>query len=223
MKHWSVPAVLAAMALFSQSALAIDFKAQRDFSYQNPSGVWSYGTRTPITAGPGPKAFTKFSGPLTSDCVPGFDCWKVGVNTVGTNTTGRAFNDPASSTVVVGNNLLQMHPTNELDTVVLFEAPVTGSYRFEGYFQILDTNPNSVMTFIVRGRNDFLFRRRLALRNGNGAATRDDKNPKPGRAIRFDFQADDIQAGDLIAFGVNADGNYLFDSTGFDAKITLLP
>jgi hypothetical protein len=220
MKAWTMAAALAATVICWQSAGAFDYKAQRDFSYQNPSGVWMYGTRTPITT-PGKKIVTLFQDPLTADCVPGFDCWRLpGDNIVGTNTTGKAFNDPSNNTVVVGNNMIQMHASTDWDTVVGFEVPADGSYRFPGHFVILDTSPNSVMTFIVRGqRNDYLYRKRL---QGKGA-TRHDKNPRPDRAINFDFTVNDLEAGEVISFGVNADGDWRFGSTGFDAKITPLP
>jgi len=215
MRTGTVVAIVAATSFFSQSAGAFDYKAARDFSYQNPGGVWSYARRQPITDGTS-NTVLLFEEPLTSDCTPGFDCWWVGNNVLGINTTNRAFNDGNSNTVVIGENMIQMHASSEYDTVVRYRAPTTGSYRMQGYFVIMDSNPNSVMTFIQReGHKRFIYKNRLA---GRGAK-RDDNNPKPGKQVPFDVTVD-LNAGEYVAFGVNADGDWTFGSTGFDVKIT---
>lgn len=217
MKIWTVGATVAAMAFAVQSAQAFDYKAARDFSYQNPSGVWSYGGRT-VTDTPTFTPFTVF----TSDFVAGSDVHHRDVCLVGINTTGKAFDDPSNSTVVVPNNMLVMNPSQDEDAVVRFRVPLAGAYRFQGQYQIQDNNPSGTAIYVLRGEksiNKTVFGRKQQLLVGR-AAVRSDRNPRGGKVISFDFTLNDLKAREYISFGLNANGTWVFDTTAFDVKVT---
>ena len=217
MKILTVAVAFAAMIVAVPAAQAFDYKAQRDFSYQNPAGVWSYGGRT-VAA---PQTFTPFSV-FTSDFVAGSDVHHRDVCLVGTNTTGQAFNDPSNGTVVVPNNMLVMNPSQDEDAVVRFQVPATGAYRFQGEYQIQDTSPSGTAIYVLRGErniNKTVFGRKVQLLVGRGAV-RSDRNPKGGKVISFDFTLSDLQANEFISFGLNANGDWHFDTTAFDVKVT---
>ena len=210
MKIRTVVAAFAALGFLSSTAGAFDYKAHRDFSYLNAVGVWSYGGRT-VSA---PKKTTLFTEFVT-DSIPGVDKFGRGNTIVAVNTTGKAFNATDNNTVVIPDNTLFMHPSTEEDAVVIFKVPSPGTYRFEGFFQIMDTSPTGTVVYALRNAKTIL-QKEL---NGKGAK-RDDRNPKGGKKISFDFALDDLRAGDKITFGVNAAGNWTFDTTAFDVRVT---
>lgn len=205
------------MSLAVPTAHAFDYKAARDFSYQNPSGVWSYGGRT-VT---GTATFTPFTV-FTSDFVAGSDVHHRDVCLVGINTTGKAFNDPSNGTVVVPDNMLVMNPSQDEDAVVRFQVPADGSYRFQGQYQIQDSQPGGTRIYVLRGERNIsptVFGRRQQPLVGRGAV-RSDRNPRGGKAISFDFTLSDLKINEYISFGLNADGDWHFDTTAFDVKVT---
>jgi hypothetical protein len=218
-KIWTAAAAIAEMTLAVPSAQAFDYKAHRDFSYQNPNGVWSYGGLSIAE----PRTFVPFDE-FVSDAVPGFDDHRRGSALIGVNTTGKAMDDTGSSTAVIPNNMLQMHTASDEDTVVRFKVPKSGSYRFEGFYQIMDTSPNGTLLFILHDDmniNQIAFGKKVVRLTGK-AAVRSEKNPKGGRTIKFDFTLDGLKRNQTISFGLNADGAATFDSTGFDVKVTPL-
>lgn len=201
-------AVLLLSALSQSSASAATYDAVAGFSSSNPSGSWTYGAGTLGTSN-----FTAFDH-YTSNCTTaGFACWQppvtsLNVPLVGLNQTSSTIN---SGTVVIPTGVLDIHPGQSTDVIVQWTAPAAGTYDIEGFFELLDVSPSGVIGSVYNGSN-LLYTGTLT---GPGAV-----HPGTiGGKETFSLNAT-LSAGDVISFGVNNDGNYLFDSTGFDATIT---
>ncbi|MFC3691974.1 hypothetical protein [Chenggangzhangella methanolivorans] len=214
----AVAALLATVGPASaQSPAPASYKATRDFSYNNPGGVWSYGYGTA-----GDKAsFVRYPAGLISAANGLLDSFYDGESSVSVNATGAvALHDPGSSKVVIPTDALVMHPRLDgQETMVVFTAPAHSFYRMEGFFEILDNAPTSVAPRIVIGTKDqtrkaFGEKQTVVL---SGAA--DPAALKPGEKKSFSFTRE-LSKNQRVQFALNPNGHWRFDSTGFDVTIT---
>jgi hypothetical protein len=192
--------------------------ASRDFAAMNPNGAWSYGWGVTGTT------FALY-GNYYTDCshgvLRGYVCWTADVReedhtpVVSLNTTGLWQN---SGTVVIAPSILLLHPAPDWDpgdSIVQWTAPMTATYRISGFFEILDTNPSGTIELIYR--NDTLIYSAELL--GPPA-----QHPnQPGGRADFSFPELSLNAGDVISFGVNYDGTFYYDATGFNVTIATGP
>jgi len=208
----------------AQSPAPENYNALRDFSYNNPNGVWSYGYGTA-----GDKdTFVVYPVGLdagcgrTEDVVS--DCFLNSTSLVAQNVSGKVqvVNAPASS-IVIPNDALQLHPREDgQETIIVFKAPAHGFYRMEGFYEILDNAPTSIKPRIVIGSKD---QTRKAFGSKvdvvlSGAA--DPANKKVGEKRKFSFTRE-LSQNQRVQFAVNPNGDWRFDSTGFDVTITPVP
>ena len=185
--------------------------ATKDFAASNPNGAWSYGDGVTGTS------FTLYTI-YNPDCWPvsGLVCWSADVGEdplphVGLNTTADWIN---WRTVVVPPGVLLQHPgpNDGQDTIVRWTAPVAGYYNISGFFEILDTSPTGIIGLV--------FRNGTPLYSGELLGPPAQHPDQVGGREDFSFAKLFLNAGDVISFGVNRDGDYRFDSTGFNATIT---
>ena len=198
--------------------VAQTWDATTDFANQNPNGVWSYGYG--VTG----SSFTPY--PTYNDnCaeiwgVGGFVCWSAeeyeNVPLVGFNTTGNWLN---YITVAAPPNALVIHPAPDwepADSIVQWTAPAGGTYRISGFFEILDTDPTGITGLVYRNGT--------LLYSGTLTGPPAQQNPdQAGGREDFYFAQLSLNAGDVISFGVNSDGTFYYDSTGFNAVIVTPP
>jgi hypothetical protein len=208
--------LLMLLGFVTTACVAQTWHATKDFGPSNPNGAWSYGdgiTGTSFTLYP-------FYDP---DCgalwgVSGVVCWSaeiyqhdphVSFNRTGGWLTFWGIVDPP--------DVLLVHPGpyDGQDTIVQWTAPVAGTYTISGFFEILDSHPTGVVGLVFRNGAP-LYRGELL---GPPAQPPD----KAGGREDFYFAKLSLNAGDLISFGVNKDGDFHYDSTGFNATITTPP
>ncbi len=203
------PILVTLLAIVTTACVAQTWDANRDFRASNPNGAWSYGTGTTGT----PFALYTVYNP---DCdESGFVCWTVKIPEdytprVGFNSTGGWLN---WRTVVQPPNVLNVHPGPYGDSIVQWKAPVAGYYTISGFFEILDIYPTGIIGLVFRNGRQ-LYRGELL---GPPAQQPD----KVGGREDFYFPMLFLNAGDVISFGVNADGDFHYDSTGFDVTIVM--
>ena len=200
-------AVLALSAATISSAATFD--AVTGFSSSNPSGTWSYGMGVTGTSFTPDNIFTASA----CDGVSGLSCWQptntaIGTPIVASNNTAGTLN---FLTVVLPNNVLLVHPGPSVDSIVQWTAPSSGTYSVSGFFELLDVAPTGVIASIFAGGTQ-LYTGTLT----NPAA----KFPNTvGKSEAFSL-TETLTAGTVLSFGVNNDGDFYDDSTGFDATIT---
>lgn len=208
---------LIGLAATQSSASAETYKVIRDFSYLNPGGVWSYGYGVTGTS-------FAIVAPIENGCGTAGgrnDCFRHGNALVYMNTSGSSFVDPGSGTVLVGDNVLMMHPDAGVDAIVRFRAPRVGTYTFKGSFTIMDASPTGIAPKIFAGTRNIT---KAAFKSasdvtltGPGA---DLARKKPGGSKRFAFSRT-LQRGQVVYFGVNDLGNWTFDSTAFKLEVQI--
>ncbi len=110
---------------------------------------------------------------------------------------------------------LNVHPYAGYDTIVRWTVPATGTYSIAGFFDILDLYPTGIIGLVYENSTQLYSRELL----GPPAQFPD----KVGGREDFSFQALNLTAGDVISFAVNQDGDYDYDTTGFNATITAVP
>ena len=194
--------------------------ARENFAPLNPNGVWSYGSG--VTGA----SFTPYATYMP-DCgspwggVQGFVCW----------SSELYYNDPLAGAnksgqwlyccygVVLPPDALIVHPAPDwspADSIVRWTAPAGGTYSVYGYFEILDAvSPTGIVGLVYRNDTP-LFRGELLgppAQPPNRVGGRED----------FVFPQLVLNAGDVISFGVNADGTFYYDSTGFNVVISAPP
>jgi hypothetical protein len=193
------------------SANAAVYDAVAAFSSSsNPNGPWSYGSGVTGTS------FTPYTNFGTLD-VAGVSGWS-DTSSSGAHPpyVGIATAGPASAlTVFVPNGVLDLHPGPSIDTIVRWTAPTSGTFSVSGFFELLDTNPTGVIGEIFKNSTPEF----TTTLTGPGAQQ---PNGPVGQAQNF-FGTVTLVAGDVLSFGVNNDGVYNNDSTGFDATISAVP
>ena len=212
------PILIMLLAVVTTTCVAQTWDATKDFGPSNPNGAWSYGSGATGTSF---SLYTMYN----SDCgdvwgTEGVVCWtgNVYLNTplVSFNTTGH-WTD-YRHLVILPPDALVVHPAPDwqpADSIVQWAAPAAGTYRISGFFEILDTNPTGIIGLVFR--NDTVLYRVELL--GPPAQYPD----KIGGRSNFYLPQVSLNAGDVISFGVNSDGTYQFDSTGFNATIVTPP
>jgi hypothetical protein len=215
-KHMLTLTIL--LLVLAAVSVAQTWDATKDFGPSNPNGAWSYGwgvTGTSFTLYP-------FYYPDCGDFygVHGIICWTADIAPdhnphVSFNTTGEWLN---YATVVNPPNALLLHPAPDWDpgdSIVQWKTPATANYRISGFFEILDTNPTGIIGLVFRN-STLLYKVELL---GPPAQHPD----KIGGRANFYFPELSLNVGDVISFGVNSDGNWNNDSTGFNATIVTPP
>lgn len=190
---------------------AVTWDATKNFAASNPNGAWSYGEGITGTS------FTLYTI-YNPNCWPvdGVDCWTAETYGsdpfVGFNTTGEWLN---WSTAVIPPDVLNVSPgpDSNQDTIVRWTAPVAGYYSIAGFFEILDTNPTGIIGLVFRNGTQ-LYRGELL------GPPAQHPNQLGGREY-FYFDQLFLNAGDVLSFGVNQDGDFHYDTTGFTATITM--
>jgi len=107
--------------------------------------------------------------------------------------------------------LVHPGPYDDQDTIVQWTAPFAGYYKVSAFFETLATDPTGIVALVFRNGTP-LFRGELL---GPPAQLPD----RPGGREDFIFKLF-LNAGDVISFGVNKDGDWYEDSIGFNATIT---
>ncbi len=212
--------LLTLLVITAAICTAQTWDARRDFAANNPNGPWSYGSGVTGTS------FTLYTM-YTPDCgsywqgVQGLVCWTGNLYyydpLVESNTTGQWFY--CCYSVVVPPDALIMHPAPDwelADSIVHWTVPADGTYSIFGYFEILDAvNPTGITGLVYRN-SSLLY---------SGTLTGPPAQPpnKAGGRENFVFPQLALKAGDVISFGVNSDGTFYYDSTGFNAVISAPP
>ena len=200
------------VAFLTTQGLATVWDATKDFGPSNPNGTWSYGYGVPGTS------FTP--DPIYNpDCalVSGQVCWTAQLSEqlpdVAFNTTGNYLN---FITVVLPPDALNVHPAWNYgqDTIVAWTAPSSGLYEINGFFEALDISPSGIIGLVYRNGTQLYSQELL----GPPAHQPD----QVGGRENFYFQLQ-LNAGDVISFGVNNDGSASNDTTGFNATVTPIP
>jgi hypothetical protein len=201
------------------ACVAQTWDARKDFAPSNPNGAWRYGWGVTGTS------FTPYTSYITG-CDPywgvqGFVCWTADLYyndpLVGANTTrGWLY---CCNGVILPPDALDVHPAPDwqpADSIVQWTAPADGAYRISGFFEILDAvSPTGIIGLVFRN-GTLLYRVELL-----GPPAQDPD--KIGGRANFYFGQLSLKAGDVISFGVNSDGNFYYDSTGFNATIVTPP
>ncbi|MGO9516697.1 MAG: hypothetical protein ACLPND_06600 [Candidatus Korobacteraceae bacterium] len=213
-----IPLFLMLVGVMAAACVAQTWDATKDFGPSNPNGSWSYGSGVTGTS------FTLYPF-YNTDCadywgVEGIVCWTAELYyhdpLVSFNTTGEWLD---WSTIVGPPNVLIVHPApnwEPADSIVQWRAPADGAYRISGFFEILDAvSPTGIIGLVYRNGTQ-LYRGELL---GPPAQYPD----TPGGREDFYFASLSLKAGDVISFGVNSDGNFYYDSTGFNATIVTPP
>lgn len=176
----------------------------------NPNGAWSYGYGTTGSS------FTPYNmyGPNCSGGV--LNCWQP---TVTINDTPNIVWNNTGSFVNFGTAIsapgLTQHPGISVDAITQWTAPSTGAYSISGFYQIADVNPSGVIGLVFENSTS-LFQLKLL---GPPAQHPDTL----GGMATYYIPWLELNAGDVMSFAVNNDGNYLFDTTHFNATITTIP
>jgi len=206
------PILVVLLTLITGAYATNTWDATQDFGDFNPNGAWSYGYG--VTG----SSFTPYSL-WDPACIgsAGVGCWhanNVGqeIPLVGFNATGHYV---ISNTAIFPPDSLFVHPYAGEDTIVRWTAPADGTYSIAAFFDILDTHPTGIIGLVYENSTP-LFRGELL---GPPAQFPD----KVGGREDFSFPALNLHAGDVISFAVNDDNDYNYDTTGFNATITLVP
>jgi hypothetical protein len=204
-------AILAgAVAIANGAGAATVYDAVSDFSTTSSTGIWSYGTG--VTG----SSFTAYSN-YKPDCLTsGMGCWQTAtpvfqVPTIIKNLTSSTI---TTGTVVLPTDVLLVHPGPATDSILQFTAPTTGTYRYSGFAELLDTNPTGVE---VIGAYDGTVIGTQTL-TGPGAS-----GSSPGEYFSFGSGLIHLNAGDTLDIGVNNYGSFYDDSTGISLTLSLVP
>jgi hypothetical protein len=203
--------LLLTLGLVGIPAFSQTWNAFNDFAGPvNPNGAWSYGYGTTGSS------FTLYDIYALNCFGTPLNCWQPLVTVIGTpnltwNNTGNFVN---FSTAVIPPGLTQ-HPGPSVDAITQWTAPLTGAYTISGFFQIADVNPSGIVGLVFENGTP-LFQQELLGPPAQHPNT-------PGGIETFYFSALMLNAGDVISFGVNNDGNFLFDTTHFNATVTAVP
>ena len=213
--HPTVPFLAVAITLLIPGrSTGTSFDAVNDFSSTNPSGTWAYGSGNTGTS------FTPLSV-FSSACpvptaVSGVSCWQAAVTVdsvpvVGKNVSGHTINFGPRTNIVLPTGVLLVHPGISSDTIVQWTSPATGTYSISGVFEILDNSPTGITSEVFENSTQ-LYSKTLT---GPPAVVPDTVGGRASFSLR-----ETVAAGSVLSFAVNNDGNFLDDSTGFDATIT---
>jgi hypothetical protein len=211
----SASALTAASALLGAGAANADvYNAYGGFSQTSP--VWTYGY------GATGSSFTAFSYFYTNDsddsCSVAGDSVTCGeISPGGLPEVAKIIGNPVDSgTDLLVTNALYVHPGTSDDAIVQFTAPVASTYHVSGFFETLDTNPqpNGVKLLVVANGTTEL----SSVLQNQPASFPD----TVGGVVPFNFNVA-LAVGQSIQFGVNDNGEFGNNGTGFDATIAAVP
>jgi len=202
---WGIVIGLTLTLGMASAARGDTFDAFADFSAtQNPNGVWSYGQTpslggsfSPLKAGscpPGPLTGWNNSGMPDSSGSPPFIFKGIGGCGTGTPPSGQ----------------LDLHPGSIGQYAdVRWTSPSAGSLAVTATFQGIDPTAGGTDVHVLKN-GVLLFSAQIT---GFGVPT------------SFTYPGGTVVAGSTLDFvvGVGSDGNFLFDSTGFNAHISFQP
>ncbi|BDI31941.1 hypothetical protein CCAX7_39920 [Capsulimonas corticalis] len=208
MKKWSASIAAGAFTVaafgFAQPVQAASWNAANDFSKTaNPNSVWSY-------AGSNSGVFT-----YESTEGSGLDAWHAGPGSLpyvahnGATTTNYSY-----GTVAVPANGITMHPGADGEkSEVIFTAPTAGHYKVNASFfgESLPGYPATSTDVHVNVNGSTALFNNFVSAYGVG--------PSYSNSYLL------LNAGDKLEFtvGYGPNGNYLYDSTGFNASISAVP
>ena len=201
---------LAFATLLPLAASATTYDAVSNFTSSNPSGPWTYGELDEPTVSNPSFTFTAFSSPASTSY--GGYTYFGGLPLVGFNTANTpAYAQGATNTFYVPQTELWLHPGSGIgqDVAVEFTVPTSGYYMLTGEFTSRNNTPgegNGVNVYVLLDGSS-LGGESLNGQNGDSAPF------STGVPIYLD-------ANDVLAFAVNNNGDYTYDSTGFDATFT---
>jgi PEP-CTERM motif len=183
-----------------QCLATVTYDSGNDFSLaSNPNGVWTYGSE-PTLAG----AFTAYA---FSGTFSGVEYWGADAN----GDPPLDFHNPTASTIqtsqtaFLGPGQTAFHPgPNGEYSIYRFTAPATGVYSLIGAFFAIDQHPTTTDIHILLDN--------VSIFDGN----LDSNNSGTTYATNLS-----LTGGDTLDFAVGfGNGNYSFDPTGIDAKLT---
>jgi hypothetical protein len=197
-------AAAAASLLAAMPAAATTYDLYTSFNGGSSAGQFQFFEFTPLGGG---NLLT-----ASSTCAPGLLCLLSSTEpSVGfyKNVTGAPLT--AFTTVEVPADTLFFHPGPMLDAGVGFLAPTAGSYHFDLAFSLLS---NSLITGVQL----------TGYRSSGGGLT-----PIGGIALNSSFRSDGasgdifMNAGEALVIGINAAGDYHFDSTSISFQVSDVP
>ena len=103
-------------------------------------------------------------------------------------------------TIGIDSSMLFIHPAYVDPTAILFVAPKEGAYRLSGGFKIIDHYPTGVIVSWGAGQKLL---------------------DQPSQTTSFSYEKH-LEAGQTVAFSVDPNGDYGFDSTGVSVQATYL-
>ena len=211
--------IFASTASISKAETRADgtkFRALTGFS-GSYDDVWSYGFGKTGTV-------FRYYNVFTYECVgrSGLTRWSSPLPAaysafVQINTSGTPF--VFGDTTVAVTYGLMLHPGAGLQySIVRWTSPAAGTHQFSGYFEILANCPSGVFPKIFVDSSDVTT---TAFSGDDGHLTGPGANVttlKHGQRKNFLFTRA-VGKGNVISFGVNADGDFTCDTTGFDVTI----
>jgi hypothetical protein len=220
MKHHTVLrlTLVTALIVFTTAASASKtWDAVNGFGTSNPSGAWAYGYGITGTS------FTAYSTLTMPQCwdLSGINWWHGPdyfevIPYLGLNTTGHYLSNGAQ---ISPPDALTVHPSGPpyqtADTILRWTAPDTAAYNIWGYFEILDITPSGIVGSVY-DHGLQLYSGELL---GPGARPPD----TVGGIEYFKFTDLQLSAGDVIYFGIDADGSISNDTSGLEARISEVP
>src|ERR1700733_5661838 len=120
------------------TAQAAGYQAVKQFSQNNPSGPWAYGSGTTGTS------FTPYPYYNSNwDGLGDFDAWATNASVpyLGVNESDTSYVD---GNFLVPTNILVMYPGAKSDSILQWTAPAAGTYSFSGVYEILNRSPTGV-------------------------------------------------------------------------------
>lgn len=191
----------ASIILGAEQCLAtVTYDSGTDFSLAaNPNGVWTYGSE-PTLAG-------EFSAYTFSGTFSGAQFWGADANGDPPldfyNPTASTIQTSATAFLAPGQSAFHPGPNGEY-SVYRFTAPATGVYALIGAFVAIDQHPTTTDIHILLDD--------VSIFDGNLNSSNSGTTYATNLALT---------GGDTLDFAVGfGNGDYSFDSTGIDAKLT---
>lgn len=194
------PLMVAAALAAAPAQAATVFDAFASFDGTQGAGNFRYTMTTP------PAGVAPLSAPVGGCVIAGSICLQAGTGLPG------AYKSVTASTqgsVLVPDDRLLVHPGTNNAILVSFVAPTDGAYDFAASFNVQDMNPTGVGLF--------------GFTNAGGvSSTFYTGFVGPGVSSQSRSGSFELDAGQVILFGINPAGNYSNDSTGFTFTVTQL-
>ena len=186
-----------------------------DGSETNPRGAWSYGYRSLLETG----SLILVTAHIDSstdvngfhDEIEGYDISAGEVVSIiaNTGTNPVVLNSGSGDYLPLNPNQILLHPgAGNQFAVVRWTAPVANIFNISASWTDLDPNGgNGASGHVVINGTNIIAMERIWDNGGTGTC----------------FDTFSIIAGDTVDFALGSRGSYIFDSTGFDATIAVVP